>query len=211
MRRIHGKPAGKRRRFRLEEYSLKLLRLNEALAASDASLRLKIEELAASEEELRQKNEMLASSEESLRLKNESLEASEEELRLKNECLAATEEELRQKNETLASNGEAYRRMNEDLESRRDFLQDLVYYDAATELPNRVLLEETASDLVSMMASVRLFRVKLAGTERIRESVGGVIGEEFMKRMAARIRKAAANSVLVARSGTDEFSILTTP
>ena len=58
------------------------------------------------------------------------------------EELAASGEAVRVLNEALASSGETYRRMSENLESRRDYLQDLVYYDAMTELPNHVLLEE---------------------------------------------------------------------
>lgn len=120
------------------------------------------------------------------------------------EALADAEEERDQALRTI-------RDMQRRLEEQHGRVQDLAYHDPLTGLPNAQLLEENVSDYVSLITPLWLFRVKLHRMDRIRDTMGHHIGDDFLRRMSARIRKAAAESLMLARTDRDTFAIVTTP
>jgi diguanylate cyclase (GGDEF)-like protein len=126
------------------------------------------------------------------------------ELQRLHEALAHAEEE---RDEAL----QAVRDMQRRIEEQHHRFQELAYHDPLTGLPNGVLLEETVSDYVSLLAPLWLFRIKLHRMDRIRDTMGHHIGDEFFRRMAKRLRRAAAGSLMLARTDRDTFAVVTTP
>ena len=126
-------------------------------------------------------------------------------------ALAAVEEE-RDAFKTAHARTEAkLREVQARLEDKDERLQTLAYHDALTGLPNDLLLEETVSDYVSLLAPVWLFRVKLHRMDRIRDTMGHHIGDEYLRRMAARLRRTASHALMIARTDRDSFAVVTTP
>ncbi len=141
----------------------------------------------------------------------EALAAAEEERDAYKTALAAVEEE-RDAFKTAHARTEAkLREVQARLEDKDERLQTLAYHDALTGLPNDLLLEETVSDYVSLLAPVWLFRVKLHRMDRIRDTMGHHIGDEYLRRMAARLRRTASHALMIARTDRDSFAVVTTP
>ncbi|MCK2184949.1 putative bifunctional diguanylate cyclase/phosphodiesterase [Halomonas getboli] len=88
-------------------------------------------------------------------------------------------------------------------------LKEMVYRDALTQLPNRLLLEERLDNLLD--ASPRSFAVFFVDLDRfkhVNDSLGHHVGDELIRQSAARLQAAVRDTDTVARVGGDEFMVL---
>jgi diguanylate cyclase (GGDEF)-like protein/PAS domain S-box-containing protein len=89
----------------------------------------------------------------------------------------------------------------------------LAHYDALTDLPNRVLFRkqlEKELSLVKRGAQLAVLYIDIDHFKSINDTLGHPIGDEFLKRVAHRLRGCLRDSDMVARLGGDEFAIIQT-
>ena len=97
-------------------------------------------------------------------------------------------------------------------EGRRDQarIEHLAHYDALTNLPNRTLFQRHAEELL-LEAEGRQFAILYIDIDefkRINDTLGHLIGDEFLKGVAERLRQSVGPEDFIARLGGDEFAIL---
>ena len=97
-------------------------------------------------------------------------------------------------------------------EGRRDQarIEHLAHYDALTNLPNRTLFQRHAEALL-LEAGGREFAILYIDIDefkRINDTLGHLIGDEFLKGVAERLRQSVGSEDFIARLGGDEFAIL---
>jgi diguanylate cyclase (GGDEF)-like protein len=97
-------------------------------------------------------------------------------------------------------------------EGRRDQarIEHLAHYDALTNLPNRSLFQRHAEGLL-LEAEGREFAILYIDIDefkRINDTLGHLIGDEFLKGVAERLRQSVGPEDFIARLGGDEFAIL---
>ena len=181
-----------------------LSRLRQALTAAEAER----EEARAACSALRAEQALLSLSLEQACEALEQAEAAREDMQRELEAALASRETAELA--LAAAQAQLFVAQNK-LEENHTRLQSLAYHDGLTGLPNDLLLEETVSDYVSLLAPMWLFRVKLHRMDRIRDTMGHHIGDEYLRRMTARLRKVAASALMIARTDRDSFAIVTTP
>ena len=194
----------------LQDWVVRFVGMGVFLPATEHVLSRLLHSLGEANDRLHQTNGELTRLNDHLEASAEALRASEEALRDRNEALQRSEEVLRDRNEALLKSEESLRQVNEVLDKKRERLQDMAFNDPLTGLANQYLLDETVADYVSMMAPLWLFRVRLRRLDRIRDTMGASIGDEFVRMMAARVRKSGERMLIVARSDRDSFSIVAT-
>jgi diguanylate cyclase (GGDEF)-like protein len=99
----------------------------------------------------------------------------------------------------------------EDVTERRRVeakIEHLAHYDALTNLPNRTLFQRHAETLLSQSAGVQfaILYIDIDEFKRINDTLGHLIGDEFLKSVAERLRQSAGPDNFVARLGGDEFA-----
>ena len=97
-------------------------------------------------------------------------------------------------------------------EGRRDQarIEHLAHYDALTNLPNRTLFQRHAEGLL-LETEGRQFAILYIDVDefkRINDTLGHLIGDEFLKGVAERLRQSVGSDDFIARLGGDEFAIL---
>jgi len=101
----------------------------------------------------------------------------------------------------------------EDVTERRRVaakIEHLAHYDALTNLPNRTLFQRHAEGLLLQTAGVQfaILYIDIDEFKRINDSLGHLIGDEFLRGVSGRLLEAVGPSDFVARLGGDEFAIL---
>ncbi len=101
----------------------------------------------------------------------------------------------------------------EDVTERRRVaakIEHLAHYDALTNLPNRTLFQRHAEGLLLQAADVQfaILYIDIDEFKRINDSLGHLIGDEFLRGVSGRLLEAVGPSDFVARLGGDEFAIL---
>jgi diguanylate cyclase (GGDEF)-like protein len=101
----------------------------------------------------------------------------------------------------------------EDVTERRRVeakIEHLAHYDALTNLPNRTLFQRHAEALLGQSAGVQfaILYIDIDEFKRINDSLGHLIGDEFLKSVAERLRQSVGPDDFVARLGGDEFAII---
>jgi diguanylate cyclase (GGDEF)-like protein len=101
----------------------------------------------------------------------------------------------------------------EDVTERRRVaakIEHLAHYDALTNLPNRTLFQRHAEGLLLQTADVQfaILYIDIDEFKRINDSLGHLIGDEFLRGVSGRLLEAVGPSDFVARLGGDEFAIL---
>jgi diguanylate cyclase (GGDEF)-like protein len=101
----------------------------------------------------------------------------------------------------------------EDVTERRRVearIEHLAHYDALTNLPNRTLFQRHAEGLLLESAGVRfaILYIDIDEFKRINDSLGHLIGDEYLKRVAERLRQSVGEEDFIARLGGDEFAIV---
>ena len=105
----------------------------------------------------------------------------------------------------------ALRSMQARLRRSEQAIHKLAYYDALTELPNRVLLRERMQQALDGDASAghgALLLVDLDHFKVINDTLGHEEGDKHLRQIARRLTDAVAGRGLVARLGGDEFVVL---
>lgn len=88
-------------------------------------------------------------------------------------------------------------------------LKQMVYRDALTQLPNRLLLEERLDvQLAAHQSEFALFFVDLDRFKHVNDSLGHHVGDKLIQQAAARLQAAVRDTDTVARVGGDEFMVL---
>ena len=101
----------------------------------------------------------------------------------------------------------------EDVTERRRVaakIEHLAHYDALTNLPNRTLFQRHAEGLLLQTSDVQfaILYIDIDEFKRINDSLGHLIGDEFLRGVSGRLLEAVGPSDFVARLGGDEFAIL---
>ena len=89
-------------------------------------------------------------------------------------------------------------------------IEQLAHYDPLTNLPNRTLFQRHAEGLLQETGSVQfaILYIDIDEFKAINDSLGHLIGDEFLKGVAERLRKSVGPGDFIARLGGDEFAIL---
>jgi diguanylate cyclase (GGDEF)-like protein len=97
-------------------------------------------------------------------------------------------------------------------EGRRDQarIEHLAHYDALTNLPNRSLFQRHAEGLLleTEGRQFAILYIDIDEFKRINDTLGHLIGDEFLKGVAERLRQSVGPEDFIARLGGDEFAIL---
>jgi diguanylate cyclase (GGDEF)-like protein len=97
-------------------------------------------------------------------------------------------------------------------EGRRDQarIEHLAHYDALTNLPNRSLFQRHAEGLLleTEGREFAILYIDIDEFKRINDTLGHLIGDEFLKSVAERLRQSVGPEDFIARLGGDEFAIL---
>ena len=97
-------------------------------------------------------------------------------------------------------------------EGRRDQarIEHLAHYDALTNLPNRSLFQRHAEGLLleTEGRAFAILYIDIDEFKRINDTLGHLIGDEFLKSVAERLRQSVGPEDFIARLGGDEFAIL---
>jgi diguanylate cyclase (GGDEF)-like protein len=101
----------------------------------------------------------------------------------------------------------------EDVTERRRFearIEHLAHYDALTNLPNRTLFHRHAEALLAELSGRQfaILYIDIDEFKRINDSLGHLIGDEFLKTVSNRLRDCVGAEDFVARLGGDEFAIV---
>lgn len=89
-------------------------------------------------------------------------------------------------------------------------IEHLAHYDALTSLPNRTLFQRHAEGLLLQTSDVQfaILYIDIDEFKRINDSLGHLIGDEFLRRVSSRLLQSAGPGDFVARLGGDEFAIV---
>jgi diguanylate cyclase (GGDEF)-like protein len=100
----------------------------------------------------------------------------------------------------------------EDITERRRVearIEHLAHYDALTNLPNRTLFQRHAEELLTQAdVNFAILYIDIDEFKRINDSLGHLIGDEFLRGVSARLVESIAAEDFVARLGGDEFAIV---
>ena len=108
-----------------------------------------------------------------------------------------------------------YVAVKEDITQRKQseaLLHRLAYFDALTELPNRVLLHDRIAQAIRSGARRESFgMLMLVDIDRFRQlndTLGHAAGDRLLREVAARLRANVREEDTVARHGDDDFAVL---
>ncbi|WNL42346.1 EAL domain-containing protein [Halomonas sp. PAMB 3264] len=87
-------------------------------------------------------------------------------------------------------------------------LKQMIYRDALTQLPNRLLLEERLEEQLGQQAPFALFFVDLDRFKQVNDTLGHHVGDQLIRQAAIRLRTMIREADTVARVGGDEFIVL---
>jgi len=101
----------------------------------------------------------------------------------------------------------------EDVTERRRVeatIEHLAHYDALTNLPNRTLFQRHAETLLAQSADIQfaILYIDIDEFKQINDSLGHLIGDEFLKGVSERLRQSVGPDDFIARLGGDEFAIV---
>jgi diguanylate cyclase (GGDEF)-like protein len=101
----------------------------------------------------------------------------------------------------------------EDITERRRVearIEHLAHYDALTNLPNRTLFQRHTEGLLMQTAGTHfaILYIDIDEFKRINDSLGHLVGDEFLRGVATRLLESIGPEDFVARLGGDEFAVV---
>jgi diguanylate cyclase (GGDEF)-like protein len=101
----------------------------------------------------------------------------------------------------------------EDVTERSRFearIEHLARYDALTDLPNRTLFQLHAEEMVARLPSApfAILYIDIDEFKGINDSLGHLIGDEFLRTVSSRLKICVGADDFVARLGGDEFAVV---
>jgi diguanylate cyclase (GGDEF)-like protein/PAS domain S-box-containing protein len=104
------------------------------------------------------------------------------------------------------------RKAEDELHEAQRLLQHIAFHDGLTGLPNRVSFQERLDEAISRCtdhgcAAAVLF-IDLDNFKLINDSFGHAAGDELLRAVAGRLKRATRVADVVARQGGDEFLVL---
>jgi diguanylate cyclase (GGDEF)-like protein len=101
----------------------------------------------------------------------------------------------------------------EDVTERSLFearIEHLAHYDALTDLPNRTLFQLHAEEMVARLpkAPFAILYIDIDEFKGINDSLGHLIGDEFLRTVSSRLKTCVGANDFVARLGGDEFAVV---
>jgi diguanylate cyclase (GGDEF)-like protein len=101
----------------------------------------------------------------------------------------------------------------EDVTERSRFearIEHLAHYDALTDLPNRTLFQLHAEEMVARLpkAQFAILYIDIDEFKDINDSLGHLIGDEFLRTVSSRLKACVGKDDFVARLGGDEFAVV---
>ena len=104
--------------------------------------------------------------------------------------------------------------LEELVRQRTAELNHLAYYDALTDLPNRILFEDRLTQALILAERNRqtlaMLFLSLDGFKKVHDTLGRVMGDRLLQKVAERLRISAHRGETVARFEGDEFALLLT-
>jgi diguanylate cyclase (GGDEF)-like protein/PAS domain S-box-containing protein len=105
--------------------------------------------------------------------------------------------------------------INRDITKRKNEtkrLEHLAHYDQLTKIPNRYLLLDRLTHLITQSKRnehrFALFFIDVDNFKSINDTKGHVVGDKVLIEIAARLKKSVRDSDTVARLGGDEFVVI---
>jgi diguanylate cyclase (GGDEF)-like protein len=101
----------------------------------------------------------------------------------------------------------------EDVTDRSRFearIEHLAHYDALTDLPNRTLFQMQAEKMLAQASGAQfaILYIDIDEFKGINDSLGHMVGDEFLKAVSTRLRDCVGPDDFVARLGGDEFAVI---
>jgi len=89
-------------------------------------------------------------------------------------------------------------------------IEHLAHYDSLTNLPNRTLFQRHAEGLLRerVARTFAILYIDIDEFKRINDTLGHLIGDEFLRQVAEKLRQSIGPSDFIARLGGDEFAIV---
>lgn len=88
-------------------------------------------------------------------------------------------------------------------------LDYMAHYDALTQLPNRILLQDRLERMAAMARRnkemVAMMFIDLDRFKKINDTLGHALGDELLKKIATRLKRCVREEDTIARLGGDEF------
>jgi diguanylate cyclase (GGDEF)-like protein/PAS domain S-box-containing protein len=101
-----------------------------------------------------------------------------------------------------------------DIRQSEERIHQLVYYDALTQLPNKMMFKSVLGNAIEQAhetnQQLAILSLGLDGLKRINDSLGHNSGDNMLNIMANRLRQCVRGIDTVSRWGSDEFVILLT-
>nr|WP_246248758.1 EAL domain-containing protein [Sphingomonas hominis] len=105
----------------------------------------------------------------------------------------------------------SFNRMSLGIKEREQRITHLAFHDGLTELPNRVLFQQSLEQAVARAArmneQVGVLCLDLDGFKSINDTLGHPVGDALLRQVAERLLL-VADGAMVARLGGDEFAIV---
>ena len=112
-------------------------------------------------------------------------------------------------------NYDGFRGVGSDVTDQRESAEqiaNLARYDTLTSLPNRLMLTESMGDAMRFAEQWRtkcaFLMIDLDRFKAVNDSLGHIVGDQLLARVAARLRELMTENELCGRLGGDEFAIV---
>jgi len=103
-------------------------------------------------------------------------------------------------------------KISRELDKKRDQLQHMALHDNLTGLPNRTLLADRMTQVLSQSARnnkpFALFLLDLDRFKEVNDTLGHHFGDELLKMVSQRLTNSIRDNDSIARLGGDEFAVL---